>query len=59
MEQWFLEIWDIIDANTNEIGVVKILSFILCEEAWKYVVDNNIKSYSVYKAKCIIDATPE
>lgn len=57
MEQWFLEIWGTINPETNEQGIVKILTFIQCLEAWKYVVDNEVKSYSIYQAKCVIDAT--
>lgn len=60
MKDYFLLIWkpiipppDPTRNPTREVGEIK--RFYNLKDVWQYVLDNNIKFYSVHEADCIID----
>ncbi len=51
MKRYFLNVWD-------DGGNMEILPFFFLIACWQYVLENNIKHYSVYEAECVIDNSP-
>ena len=52
MKTWIVAIWNH-DTQKEESA----RTFYTALEAWQYVLDNKIKLYVVYEAKCVIDQT--
>jgi len=51
---YYLAIWDT-QAPKEKPKIKEIKRFYNAIEAWKFVLDNNIKSYSVDAGECVID----
>lgn len=55
MEDWFVEVWE--GGGDKDYKPGHVLKFHSCQEAWAYVIANDIKNYCVYKGECVIDHT--
>lgn len=41
--------------SKDELEIIEIRRFFDAIRAWQYVIDNNIKKYTVHSASCVID----